>query len=245
MLLDQLVSNVRDKQIHSILSDMQIHAIKTGMLYDADNTRAVAQALSSHYRDFALPSLVCDPVCASTSGHILLDPLAIDVMISDLFPLARLITPNKAEAELLLSHRQTPLQISNLEDMLSAAQNLLQLGSSAVLLKGGHVTTSVADVARLSRERPNVDVVRHGIFEENMEILQLSGNEDCSSQLVVDVLFEGENITLLVRPRIQSTSTHGTGCTLSAAIAAELAQGNDRQCLDSDGSALNITYAYI
>ncbi|KAF8223428.1 hypothetical protein L208DRAFT_1454809 [Tricholoma matsutake] len=216
-----------EKQIHSILSDMQIHAIKTGMLYDADNTRAVAQALSSHYRDFALPSLVCDPVCASTSGHILLDPLAIDVMISDLFPLARLITPNKAEAELLLSHRQTPLQISNLEDMLSAAQNLLQLGSSAVLLKGGHVTTSVADVARLSRERPNVDVVRHGIFEENMEILQLSGNEDCSSQLVVDVLFEGENITLLVRPRIQSTSTHGTGCTLSAAIAAELAQGND------------------
>jgi hydroxymethylpyrimidine/phosphomethylpyrimidine kinase / thiaminase len=232
VFFDQHVFNARDQQIHSILSDLQIHAMKTGMLYDADNTRAVVQALSSHYRNSTPPSLVCDPVCVSTSGHTLLDPLAVDVLISDLFPLARLITPNKAEAELLLSHRQMPSQISNLEDMLSAAQNLLQFGSHAALLKGGHIISSMVDVARLSRQRPDVDVVCHGLFDENMEILQASGDKDYSDQLVVDVLSEGENVTLFVRPRIESKSTHGTGCTLSAAITAELAHGNDREYLN-------------
>jgi hydroxymethylpyrimidine/phosphomethylpyrimidine kinase len=207
--------------------------MKTGMLYDADNTRAVVQALGSHYKDSTPPSLVCDPVCVSTSGHTLLDPLAIDVLINDLFPLARIITPNKQEAELLLSHRQIPAQISNLDEMLAAALNLLRLGSRAALLKGGHIMSSSADVARLSRERPQIDVVRYGIFDENMEILQLGGDNDHSDRLVVDVLLERGNFTLFVRPRIESTSTHGTGCTLSAAIAAELALGNDREYFQS------------
>ena len=206
--------------------------MKTGMLYDANNTRAVVQALGAHYQHSAPPSLVCDPVCISTSGHTLLDPSAIDVLISDLFPLATLITPNKAEATLLLSHRQMPSQISNLEDMLSAAQNLLQFGPRAILLKGGHIISSIADVTLLSRKYPDADVVRHGLFDENMEILQLRGEDDHSDQLAVDILLEGEDITLFVRPRIESTSTHGTGCTLSAAIAAELAHGNPRECLN-------------
>jgi hydroxymethylpyrimidine/phosphomethylpyrimidine kinase len=158
--------------------------------------------------------------------------------------LARLITPNKAEAELLLSHRQIPFQISNLEDMVSAAQNMLQFGSRAVLLKGGHIISSVADVTLLSRERPDTDVIRHGLLDENMEILERSEG-DYSDQLVVDVLFEEENITLFVRPRIESTSTHGTGCTLSAAIAAELAHGNDRECINDNLLASNPNYVCV
>jgi hydroxymethylpyrimidine/phosphomethylpyrimidine kinase len=42
---------------------------------------------------------------------------------------------------------------------------------------------------------------------------------------VDDVLFDGETFHLLPGTRVQTTSTHGTGCTLSAAIAAGLAQG--------------------
>lgn len=203
--------------------------MKTGMLYDADNTRAVVQAVSAYYRT-STPPLVCDPVCVSTSGHILLDPSAIDVLINDLFPMARLITPNKAEAELLLSRRQIVSQISGLDDMLSAAHDLLQFGSRAVLLKGGHLVSSIEDVDRLSRERPNIDVVRHGLFDKNMEILQV-GSADFPNQLVVDVLSERDGITLFVRPRLETTSTHGTGCTLSAAITAELARGDEREYL--------------
>jgi hydroxymethylpyrimidine/phosphomethylpyrimidine kinase len=162
-----------------------------------------------------------------------LDPSALDVLINDLFPLARLITPNKAEAELLLSRRHIVSQISGLEDMLSAAHDLLQFGSRAVLLKGGHIISSIGDVDRLSHERPDIEVVRHGLFDKNMEILQVGGTE-FPEQLVVDVLSEGNGITLFVRPHIETTSTHGTGCTLSAAITAELARGNEREYLNRD-----------
>jgi hydroxymethylpyrimidine/phosphomethylpyrimidine kinase len=42
---------------------------------------------------------------------------------------------------------------------------------------------------------------------------------------VVDVLHDGREFWELRSPRIETTSTHGTGCTLSAAIAAHLARG--------------------
>jgi hydroxymethylpyrimidine/phosphomethylpyrimidine kinase len=41
----------------------------------------------------------------------------------------------------------------------------------------------------------------------------------------VDVLFDGKRFTVLKARRVQCVSTHGTGCTYSAAIAAYLARG--------------------
>jgi hydroxymethylpyrimidine/phosphomethylpyrimidine kinase len=198
------------------------------MLFDADNTRAVVRALKSHYGG-SLPPLVCDPVSISTSGHTLLHPDAIEVMISELLPLTTLITPNKLEAELLLAHTQTPQKIDSLETMLQAASNLLRLGSQAVLLKGGHLVTSFEDVDRFTRSRPDIQVARDGLFEDNMEILRTHGSV-LPSRLVVDVLTQKNGTSaVFIRPHIDSTSTHGTGCTLSAALACELAKGSDGQ----------------
>ena len=45
--------------------------------------------------------------------------------------------------------------------------------------------------------------------------------------VVVDILFDGINVHRFRHPRIATTSTHGTGCTLSAAIAAHLALGHE------------------
>jgi hydroxymethylpyrimidine/phosphomethylpyrimidine kinase len=42
---------------------------------------------------------------------------------------------------------------------------------------------------------------------------------------VVDVLATGETVTRFAHRRLETTSTHGTGCTLSAAVAAGLAHG--------------------
>ncbi|CCM04575.1 uncharacterized protein FIBRA_06756 [Fibroporia radiculosa] len=212
------------QQLHSVLSDVSIKAIKTGMLSDAGVTRAVAETLQSHYGD-SVPPLVCDTVCVSTSGHTLLQPDAVDVMISTLFPLAALITPNKAEAVLLLSHRGLPSKVENLEDMLVASRNLLSLGPKAVLLKGGHITTTISDVDQVIAAHPHVQVVREGLLGENMEILQVAEPDLSSRVLVVDVLQEHKAITLFLRPRIESQSTHGTGCTLSAALACAISRG--------------------
>lgn len=199
------------------------------MLFDADITRVVAKTLESHYTKSNMPPFVCDPVCVSTSGHSLLHPQAIEIMIKDLFPLTTLITPNKSEAELLLSHQNLPCKIANLEDMLSAAENLLTLGPGAVLLKGGHIVVSSVDVKRICANFPHIQVIHDGVLDENMEILRVSGEDPSTMQLVVDVLYEREHkTTLFVRPRIDSTHTHGTGCTLSAALACELGRGMSR-----------------
>ena len=148
-------------------------------------------------------------------------------MIEELFPLSQVITPNQAEAELLLKARSLPCKITSLADMLVAAQNLLTLGSEAVLLKGGHVIVSEDDICNL---RPpdgvKLDEKRAFLLGENMEILR--HDRTSVRDLVVDVLCRrGVNtITLYPRPRLQTKSTHGTGCTLSAALACALAHGN-------------------
>ncbi|KAJ7778806.1 Phosphomethylpyrimidine kinase-domain-containing protein [Mycena maculata] len=210
-----------EQQIHSVLNDLDVHAIKTGMLFDAENTRATIRALKDHYcGDRVMPPLVCDPVCVSTSGHTLLAPDAVQVLIQDLFPLTTLITPNKSESELLLSRA-----INSLEDMLSAASDLLRLGPRAVLLKGGHMTATLADLDSLARAHPEVRMLRDGLYGDNMEILAINGPQP--GELVVDVLCEADgSMTVLARPRIDSSSTHGTGCTLSAALASALAGGS-------------------
>ncbi|KAJ6630285.1 Phosphomethylpyrimidine kinase-domain-containing protein [Mycena sp. CBHHK59/15] len=176
-----------EQQIHSVLDDLEVHAIKTGMLFDAENTRAAVRALKKHYSADSMPHLVCDPVCVSTSGHSLLEPYAIQVMIAELFPLAALITPNKSEAELLLSR-----SVETLEDMLSAARDLLLFGPRAVLVKGGHITATISDVDQLVRAHPEVRVVRDGLYGENMEILAINGPQPES--LVVDVLHEADGL---------------------------------------------------
>ena len=203
--------------------------MKTGMLYDTATVKVVASVLKKYYREKPL-RLVCDPVCVSTSGHALLVDGAVGSLIDEILPLATLITPNKSEAELILSHKRERVTISTLADMVYASKELLVFGPKAILLKGGHVTTAVTEVYELVGTDPTVSVYKYGLLDENMNILQVGlKKEDRISHLVVDVLQDSSGgeveTSIFIRPRIESTSTHGTGCTLSAAIACGLARG--------------------
>lgn len=218
-------------QLESVFDDSNVLAMKTGMLYDQATIRAVASTLKRYYAETP-PRLVCDPVCVSTSGYALLVDDAVGSLVDEILPLATLITPNKSEAELILSHRRKKISISSLADMVSASRELLTLGSKAVLLKGGHVTTTMTEVRELIETSPAISVYKYGLLDDNMNILQVGcGKEDKISQLVVDVLQAScgsggaVETSIFIRPRIESTSTHGTGCTLSAAIACGLAKG--------------------
>ncbi|WP_151734686.1 bifunctional hydroxymethylpyrimidine kinase/phosphomethylpyrimidine kinase [Paenibacillus tengchongensis] len=52
---------------------------------------------------------------------------------------------------------------------------------------------------------------------------------DSADGTVSDLLYDGEHFTLLQSPRIATRHTHGTGCTFSAAVTAELAKGRTVQ----------------
>ena len=200
------------------------------MLYDLATTRIVAETLESCFKPevITMPPLICDPVCISTSGQTLLHQDAIDFMITRLFPMAALITPNNIEAEFLLAQQGISQKVETMDDMVIAAELLLRsVGGDAVLLKGGHVTaTTMRDVMIMSAKRPDIQIIEHGLYGDNMEILLASHQDYSQSELVIDILHQasGEK-TLFVHPRIDSSSIHGARCTLSSAIACEIALG--------------------
>jgi hydroxymethylpyrimidine/phosphomethylpyrimidine kinase len=164
-------------QLDSVLSDLAVDAIKTGMLADAAIVETVAGALRAGLQR----PLVVDPVMVATSGDVLLRPEAVGAVKGSLVPLATVITPNLAEAAVLLGCGTA----TSVAEMREQARALLELGCRAVLLKGGHG----------------------------------AGDE------AVDMLADASGLEAFASPRIATPHTHGTGCTLSAAIAGLLAQG--------------------
>ena len=89
-----------------------------------------------------LPNLVVDPVMVAKSGDRLLDDDAVHAMRATLLRLARVVTPNIPEAEVL-----TGMAIGSREAMREAAHRLAAMGCRAVLLKGGHLAgEDVVDV---------------------------------------------------------------------------------------------------
>lgn len=53
----------------------------------------------------------------------------------------------------------------------------------------------------------------------------IKGGHDSFSERIVDLIYDGENFVYLESNRIDTRHTHGTGCTFSAAVTAEIAQG--------------------
>ena len=95
-------AKIVSEQIEILAKSFPIAAIKTGMLCSAEIVSAVAKVIRNIGKMLAprIP-LVVDPVFVATSGDPLLEPEAIETYGKELFPLARLITPNLDEAEQL------------------------------------------------------------------------------------------------------------------------------------------------
>jgi hydroxymethylpyrimidine/phosphomethylpyrimidine kinase len=117
-------------QIEAVVSDIGCDAVKTGMLATSATVEAVAAAVEA----LDLPNLVVDPVMVAKSGDRLLDDQAVHTLRSALLRLARVVTPNIPEAEVLCG-----MTIKSVSDMRVAAERLAALKPSAVVLKGGHL----------------------------------------------------------------------------------------------------------
>ena len=117
-------------QIEAVAADIGCDAVKTGMLANATIVEAVAAAIES----LDLPNLVVDPVMVAKSGDHLLDDEAVHALRWTLLRLARVVTPNIPEAEVLAK-----MTIRSREDMREAARRIAAFKPGAIVIKGGHL----------------------------------------------------------------------------------------------------------
>jgi len=127
-ILELPVDLVR-KQIAAVVGDIGVQAAKTGMLSSAAIVGVVADAV----REYGLRLLVVDPVMVAKGGAKLLRDDAIEALRERLIPLAAVVTPNLPEAEVLLGRH-----IASLDERRQAARDLVAMGASAAVVKGGH-----------------------------------------------------------------------------------------------------------
>ncbi|MFX1393535.1 MAG: bifunctional hydroxymethylpyrimidine kinase/phosphomethylpyrimidine kinase [Promethearchaeota archaeon] len=117
------------EQIDSVMNDIGADAWKTGMLSNEKIINIVADRASRYNVEL----LVVDPVMVAKSGDPLLQSEAKKALISNLVPLAYIITPNLHEAKVL-----TGLEIHDITEAKEAAIQIHEMGAKNVVLKGGH-----------------------------------------------------------------------------------------------------------
>jgi hydroxymethylpyrimidine/phosphomethylpyrimidine kinase len=130
-------------QLDSVLGDIGAQAIKTGMLASPELVAVVAEVLAG-----VDAPVVVDPVGVSKHGDPLLAPEAVHTVVSRLLPVATVVTPNLWEVEQL-----TSFKVEDEEGLRPAAEAMLELGPTWVLIKGGHLPG------------PPVDLLTDGVSE--------------------------------------------------------------------------------
>jgi hydroxymethylpyrimidine/phosphomethylpyrimidine kinase len=137
-------------QLEAVFSDIGVDAAKTGMLFSAAIAETVADVLAGR----EVP-LVVDPVMVASSGARLLHDDAVEALVTRLFPLATVITPNLMEAR-ALSPGTDP------EPLSLMAERLHDLGAPAVIITGGHGDRHL-DHLFDGREHVEILVERHDV----------------------------------------------------------------------------------
>ena len=124
------------KQILFTCRDIKPDAIKIGMLHSESVIKSVIDSLEL----IGVSKIILDPVMVAKGGAKLIDSKAIWILKKYLIKKVSLITPNIPEAQEL-----TDLKITNIHDMIQAAQVLLSMGAKNVLIKGGHLKSKIVN----------------------------------------------------------------------------------------------------
>ncbi len=221
--LHQTPETVR-AQVMPIIKDFNVSCAKTGML----PTREVIAEVARLFRETSLPAPVVDPVMRATSGDDLINDDAVSCLVADLFPLALVVTPNIPEAE-----RLTGLAITDELGMRKAARIIREMGARAVLVKGGHLASKQkAETRRQEADcRPQPEGGRRqetpsegktaALWDKKVDRMPAIQGE------AIDVLDNEGRVTTFRAALIAGGEVHGSGCTLSAAIAACLGNGQN------------------
>ena len=167
-----------EKQILFTSKDIKPDAIKIGMLHSSEVIFSVIKSL----RKIKTKKIILDPVMVAKGGFKLINDKAVKTLKEKLIKKVHLITPNIPEAEVL-----TKTKIKSLNDMIRAANILLNFGVKNILIKGGHRDTKTME----------------------------------------DILLNKKELKIFKNKKIKTKNTHGTGCTLSSAIATLFACGKN------------------
>lgn len=167
------------EQLDAVLDDVDVDAVKIGML---SNT-AIADVVREYLPRFGDVPVVLDPVMVASSNDRLLDAEAEDA-VRELCQYATVITPNLKELAVLTQNDEA----DDFDVAIEQAQAWADKHNTAIIVKGGHLRSDIADNAVV---RPNQEPFR------------------------------------VPSPRVDTNNTHGTGCSLSSALATRLGAGDD------------------
>jgi hydroxymethylpyrimidine/phosphomethylpyrimidine kinase len=194
-------------QVRAILSDIGVDAVKVGMLGTVEVVLAVAQALDE------LPAgtpVVVDPVMVAESGAQLLDPDAQDALVAEILPRATVITPNVPEAHALARHLPR-----------HARQKAGEAVSASSLPRQG--TLQRLDAAE--GDETEAQALARAVLALGPHIVVLTGGHRAQA---VDLFLDSsspEQIISIPGERHPGGAAHGSGCTHSSVLAAQLTLG--------------------
>lgn len=187
------------QQLEAVMSDIMPDAVKIGMLATADAVAAVADILEKYRPEH----VILDPVMVSTSGRSLLEAEGREQMLRRLFPLAELVTPNIPEAE----------------EILKAVDGSDKADGRP--MENKQVASKMASPVRIA-DQTMMEMAAQTIRKRYGCNVLLKGGH--MTQAADDLLYQKEAVWFPAE-RIECNNTHGTGCTLSSAIASALARG--------------------
>jgi hydroxymethylpyrimidine/phosphomethylpyrimidine kinase len=202
-------------QVRAVVGDIGVDAVKVGMLATAEIVHTVAQALDE------LPAgtpVVVDPVMVAESGARLLDRDAQSALIAEILPRATVLTPNMPEARALAGQAQGD----------GGPQREVQAD-------GG--PQGEAD------EEAEAQQLARAVLALGPRVVVLTGGHRTQA---VDLFLDSkapEQVTSIPGVRYPDGAAHGSGCTHSSVLAAQLALG--RAPLQAAFAARAITGAAV
>ena len=189
--------DVIDAQIDAVISDIGVDIVKIGMLASPQIVCTVAKALRRH----GVQRIVLDPVLRATSGASLGGDDTAQAIMTELFPMASLITPNMEEASLLLGR-----DINGSDDFKMAAQQLLAMGPQAVLIKGGHLDathTQITDFLMWKALEDDQVVIKEKEFKHyRVNTLNTHGTGCSLASAIATYLADGHDLSHAVAKAI-------------------------------------------
>jgi hydroxymethylpyrimidine kinase / phosphomethylpyrimidine kinase / thiamine-phosphate diphosphorylase len=162
------------EMIDMLKMGLPIDGIKIGAVWN----EAYVERIASFLNGFDNVPLIVDPVIQSKNKTRLLTDKGLAKLIEIVFPLTDVITPNLHEASLIIGK-----EVSTLKDMESCAKDIFNMGSKAVVVKGGHLPGEPVDLFFDGKEftswkKRRVDREVHGtgcIFSSLMTAFLVNG----------------------------------------------------------------------